>query len=240
MKHLILAGACYLDTILRQAPSHQWSTTASDLPHSVPYYPGEDAKLRARSLTIRRGGNCPNSAEVLQQLVDERNAMRLYLVSSLPHESSPATRRIIESFGQEPLVSFEHSLYREAHSEPASCYVIRSEATGSRTIVNYNELPDMTIAEFANILRSFTPDQDIWCHFEVRPSPDASRDFTSETGTDAGFAESHPADNEGLHSFAANKITGGQDQRRNRKAGTRRATGSRSRGRRRLLLTKLG
>ncbi|KAH6626184.1 hypothetical protein B0J18DRAFT_408543 [Chaetomium sp. MPI-SDFR-AT-0129] len=52
MKHLILVGACYLDTIL-----------------TIPHFPTEDSKLRATALQVRRGGNCPNSLEVLAQLL---------------------------------------------------------------------------------------------------------------------------------------------------------------------------
>lgn len=44
-----------------------------------------------------------------------------------------------------------------------------SQATGSRTIVNYNELPEMTRIEFATAiepLRALTDRP--WFHFEVR------------------------------------------------------------------------
>ncbi|KAK4147170.1 uncharacterized protein C8A04DRAFT_24968 [Dichotomopilus funicola] len=57
MKHLILVGACYLDTIL-----------------TIPHFPTEDSKLRATALQVRRGGNCPNSLEVLAQLLAASSA----------------------------------------------------------------------------------------------------------------------------------------------------------------------
>lgn len=150
MKHLILIGACYLDTIL-----------------SVPHYPEEDEKLRASTLAIRRGGNCPNSLEVLQQLVQPQDAIRMYLVSPLPSKSSSAVQRIKASFGESSPVSLEHSLYRETYTEAASSYIIRSEQTGSRTLVNYNDLPEMTVGEFEAIVQSFSPDDETWWHFEV-------------------------------------------------------------------------
>lgn len=137
---------------------------------SVPHYPGEDAKLRATSLEVRRGGNCPNSLEVVQQLLAAGGSIdeaRLYLLSCLPAESSAASRRIRASFGEHGHVDLRHCLFREAHSEAASCYVLRSEETGSRTLVNYNDLPDMTVAEFERVARSFSEDQDTWWHFEV-------------------------------------------------------------------------
>ena len=49
---LVAVGACSIDTIL-----------------TVPQFPEEDSKLRATSFTRRRGGNTPNTLEVLQQLV---------------------------------------------------------------------------------------------------------------------------------------------------------------------------
>lgn len=65
-------------------------------------------------------------------------------------------------------MSLEHSLYRETHTEAASSYIIRSEQTGSRTLVNYNDLPEMTIGEFQAVVRKFSPDDETWWHFEGR------------------------------------------------------------------------
>ncbi|RSL40227.1 hypothetical protein CEP53_013507 [Fusarium sp. AF-6] len=156
-KHLIVVGACYLDTILRNAP-----------PIVVPFFPSEDSKLRATSLSIRRGGNCPNSLEVLEQLLTGHDALQLHLVSPLPNASSSATRRIISSFGPKSNISFNHCIYRDASTEAASSYIIRSEESGSRTLVNYNDLPEMTRDEFEPIVRSFDPGQETWWHFEGR------------------------------------------------------------------------
>lgn len=133
----------------------------------MPHYPEEDEKLRASTLSIRRGGNCPNSLEVLQQLVQPQDAIRMYLISPLPSKSSPAAQRIKASFGESSPVSLEHSLYRETYTEAASSYIIRSEQTGSRTLVNYNDLPEMTVGEFETIVQKFSPDDETWWHFEV-------------------------------------------------------------------------
>lgn len=165
LKHIILVGACYLDTIL-----------------TVPHFPAEDTKLRATGLRVRRGGNCPNSAEVLQQLLrhsstGEATLVRPHLVSILPAEDSPESARIRSSFGQDTLVDFSHCLYREGHAEPASCYIIQSQAAGTRTIVNHSDLPDMTVEEFKEIANHFGQastatagcevDETLW-HFEGR------------------------------------------------------------------------
>lgn len=133
----------------------------------MPFFPAEDSKLRARSLSIRRGGNCPNSLEVLQQLLQPRDDLKPYLVTSLPEKASPATKRIIDSFGQESPVDFGYCQFRENHTEPACSWIIRSEETGSRTLVNYNELPEITTQEFEAVVNSFDGDQETWWHFEV-------------------------------------------------------------------------
>jgi ketohexokinase len=133
----------------------------------VPHFPDEDAKLRATKLEIRRGGNCPNSLEVLQQFITEKDNVQLHLACCLPHEDAPSTTRIISSFGRDTSINFGHCIYRRRHAEAASSYIIRSKESGSRTIVNYNELPEMTLDEFAAIVGGFTADDASWWHFEV-------------------------------------------------------------------------
>ncbi|KAK0615966.1 Ribokinase-like protein [Bombardia bombarda] len=177
MRHLILTGACYLDTIL-----------------TVPHFPEEDSKLRATSMQVRRGGNCPNTLEVLQQLLplsshppraaDEKDTEEVitvtpHLIACLPNAQSTATRKIKSSFAHAqrrpdtPIVDLSRCLYRREHDEAASSYIIRSGQTGSRTIVNFNDLPDMTVAEFQDIADNFARehggnDNDCWWHFEGR------------------------------------------------------------------------
>ncbi|CAF3462190.1 unnamed protein product, partial [Fusarium graminearum] len=141
---------------------------ATGQPPVVPFFPSEDAKLRATSLNIRRGGNCPNSLQVLEQLLTEHDGLQLHLVSPLPSASSSATRRVVSSFGPQSKIDFGHCLYRHESTEAASSYIIRSEASGSRTLVNYNDLPEMTEDEFGSIARSFGTDQETWWHFEGR------------------------------------------------------------------------
>ncbi|KAM0412004.1 hypothetical protein ACHAPD_010227, partial [Fusarium lateritium] len=158
MKHLIVVGACYLDTILKNVNINFTCI--------VPFFPPEDAKLRATSLNIRRGGNCPNSLQVLEQLLAEYDDLQLHLVSPLPDVSSSATKRVVSSFGPQSKIDFSHCLYRHESTEAASSYIIRSEASGSRTLVNYNDLPEMTEDEFGNIAQSFGADQETWWHFE--------------------------------------------------------------------------
>lgn len=75
-----------------------------------------------------------------------------------------ASQRIAAELG--PRVQLRHCIYREQFEEPASSYIIKSQSTGSRTIVNYNELPEMTVEEFKAIADQLDP-QVKWFHFEV-------------------------------------------------------------------------
>ncbi|KAJ5623926.1 Ribokinase-like protein [Penicillium lagena] len=148
---VVAVGACYVDTIL-----------------TTPHYPGEDEKLRASSVTRRRGGNCPNTLEVLQQLAQHaplNQSPTLNLITVLPAKSSVASEQIRSAF--EPRVRLDHCIYRDQFTEPASSYIIKSQSTGSRTIVNYNELPEMTVEEFSRIADDLGP-RTTWFHFEVR------------------------------------------------------------------------
>ena len=117
----------------------------------------------------RRGGNCPNTIEVLQQLLALNNPSPLSLALSviLPSISSAGTQQIKSSLG--PAVDVSCCIHREECDEPASCYVIRSRSTDSRTIVNYNGLRDMTGKEFEAIADKLG-DKLSWCHFEVSSS----------------------------------------------------------------------
>lgn len=134
----------------------------------MPYYPAEDEKLRATNIHRRRGGNVPNTLEVLQQLVriSDEHEPQLYLCSVMPASSAVASREIKASFG--PNVDLSRCLYRDDHSEPASSYIIKSSSADGRTIVNYNDLPEMTSDEFVAISDSFDNETPTWYHFEVR------------------------------------------------------------------------
>lgn len=145
--------------------------------HSVPHFPEQDAKLRATSLRARRGGNCGNSLEVLQQFLPASSAAAAaaaaplipHLVTTLPGRQSAATARVLSSFGPNSSVDLGHSFYREDQAEAASCYIIHSQESGSRTIINYNDLTEMTVGEFASIAGAFQGEEaETWWHFEVR------------------------------------------------------------------------
>ncbi|CAL8582730.1 hypothetical protein XPA_008377 [Xanthoria parietina] len=149
MKCLLAVGACYLDTIL-----------------DVDHYPAEDEKLRASSILKRRGGNCPNTLEILQQLLDTDTSIptiSLALLAVLPSRSSPAYQEISASFNAS--TDLAHCICRPDVNEPASSYIVRSRQVDSRTIINYNGLPEMTTAEFASVADKLGENTG-WCHFE--------------------------------------------------------------------------
>ncbi|KAK2809559.1 hypothetical protein FQN50_003612 [Emmonsiellopsis sp. PD_5] len=154
MRTLITIGACYLDTIL-----------------TVSHYPAEDEKLRATTLSRRRGGNTLNTLEVLQQLLltpyhqhlaakhGRPAPINIYPIAVLPARWSPATQEIEASLqpqSQSSLVkpnvavsvNLKHCIYREECSEPAASYIIKSVEAGTRTIVNYNGLREMGFWDF--------------------------------------------------------------------------------------------
>ncbi|KAL8956195.1 MAG: hypothetical protein Q9183_006384 [Haloplaca sp. 2 TL-2023] len=116
----------------------------------------------------RRGGNCPNSLEVLQQLlgVDTSSpSLSLALLSVLPSKSSAAYQEIQSSLNR--TTSLEYCIHREECKEVASSYIIRSLEADTRTIINYNGLEEMTVDEFAAVADGMGEELG-WCHFEGR------------------------------------------------------------------------
>jgi ketohexokinase len=146
---------------------------------SVPHFPIEDEKLRAKSITRRRGGNTANSLEVLSQLLEHDKtpasssaSTNLHLIAVLPNAQSAASQFIVESL---PRVSIsECSLFRTDCQEAASSYIIQSEAKRSRTIVSINELQEMQVSEFSHKVCEFAKadgrqvGENVWVHFEGR------------------------------------------------------------------------
>lgn len=105
--------------------------------------------------------------EVLQQLTFHESTVEelpLALITVLPAKSSIASQQIKSAFGTR--VNLDHCIYREEFEEPASCYIIKSQSTGSRTIVNYNSLTEMTLEEFTGVANELGP-KARWFHFEV-------------------------------------------------------------------------
>ncbi len=112
----------------------------------------------------------PNTLEVLQHLLEKLTiSAPLVLLSVLPNRSSSDTKEIRTSLG--PLVDLSHCFYRDASSVAPSSYIFRSLATGSRTLVNYNELEEMTAIEFLEAISTLLGRAGSIYHFEGR-TPD--------------------------------------------------------------------
>ncbi|KAJ4358596.1 uncharacterized protein N0V89_003180 [Didymosphaeria variabile] len=158
--HIVCIGAVYIDTIL-----------------TVPHFPIEDEKLRAKKLIKRRGGNPANTLEVLQQLNSHAGGQnaefnKLHLCSVLPAKESAAKHFIQQSL---PGVDIDGSaVFREGEKEAASSYIIQNEQTLSRTIVSINQLSEMTAEEFGEKVLQMARNQaglkweEPWFHFEGR------------------------------------------------------------------------
>lgn len=149
MSRIILVGACYLDTVL-----------------TVPSYPAADSKLRASGLVRRRGGNSPNTLEVLQQLalLDKNSSISASLCAVFPRRDS-ADMKFAESSFQPPVDM--KCIHRNEYENAMSSYIIKSASDDSRTIISYSELPEMSVDEFVKIAEE-VGDEANWYHFEGR------------------------------------------------------------------------
>ena len=128
---------------------------ALDIVSEVASYPEEDAEVRALAQSRRLGGNTANTLSVLSQL-----GHACAWCGTLGDD--PASDEILAALrGQ----GIDTRLARRLSSgqAPLSCVTL-SRATGSRTIVHYRELPELTAADFAQVpLAGFA-----WLHFEGR------------------------------------------------------------------------
>jgi hypothetical protein len=99
---------------------------------SLPHYPQEDHKLRATALQTRIGGNIPNTLHVLSQVCSRED--RLVFLSAFAEKA--ASKRLTDTL-EEKSVEIA-GVWRDSPESPRS-WILRSEQSGSRTIVNYNE-----------------------------------------------------------------------------------------------------
>ena len=100
-------------------------------------------------------------------LAERETSPSLALLAVLPNKDSPAFKEIADSL---PGVDLRFAVIRDSF-EPPSSYIIRSVYTGSRTIVNYNEIGEMNFDEFClsfEALDHHYHHRKLWCHFEGR------------------------------------------------------------------------
>ena len=83
------------------------------------------------------------------------------VLQQLPSNPSETIQSSLGSF-----VDLTHCLYRPESNEPASSYIIKSRAKDTRTIVNYNNLSEMSFDEF-KVAADRISDDAVWYHYEV-------------------------------------------------------------------------
>jgi ketohexokinase len=128
-------------------------TATLDIVNRVERYPAEDSEMRALAQSRRMGGNAANTALVLAQLGD-----RVFWVGNL----AESTEIVDQSFARHGV---DASLaVRIPDAVMPTSYVLLSEASGSRSIVHFRDLPEYSAENFLKLdLRRFS-----WVHFEGR------------------------------------------------------------------------
>lgn len=138
MPSILLTGVCTLDII-----------------NHVSSYPAEDSEVRANAQTIRTGGNACNASIVMQQLGIK--------TSLLANRADDRHARLIFSKLQDRHIDTSLCPTQSNSSTPTS-YITLNQSNGSRTIVHYRDLDELSADSFLSLnLRSFD-----WLHFEAR------------------------------------------------------------------------
>ncbi|TPX45149.1 hypothetical protein SeLEV6574_g04051 [Synchytrium endobioticum] len=168
------------DTSLRQVTLFIVGAVYQDFILHVDRYPFEDEKLRANHVTKRRGGNGGNTLCVLDQFRrvkannDQEVEVALEFVGTFAGERETAekTSPVVMDLLKRKGISLSHSIFRGLQYETPTAWIIATPE--SRTIVNYNELPDLTSSEFIERLGpvldspSAIGGYKVWFHFEGR------------------------------------------------------------------------
>lgn len=124
-----------------------------DIINRVERYPAEDSEVRASAQSQRMGGNAANTATVLAQLGTQAS-----WVGNLAESSETVDR----SFARHGVDASLAVCIPDAVM-PTS-YILLSEASGSRSIVHFRDLPEYSAEDFLELdLRGFD-----WVHFEGR------------------------------------------------------------------------
>lgn len=124
----------------------------------VSEYPREDAEVRALSSSSQPGGNAANTAVLLAQAGHRVELAAVLASGASGDELLAALRRRGVNTG--PCI-------RHSGHTPTS-HILRSLATGSRTIVHHRDLPELAAADFR---RTGLAGYD-WFHFEGRNPED--------------------------------------------------------------------
>jgi ketohexokinase len=135
-----------------------------DIVNETDTYPDEDMEVRALRQTWRRGGNVANSLVVLSQL-----GHACSWIGTLGDD--PQSAAVLSDLDLNR-IDRSHCVRIKGRMTPTSC-VLLSRANGSRTIVHYRDLPELTAAQF----RVIDPGGYDWVHFEGREPAETSAMF---------------------------------------------------------------
>jgi len=133
-----------------------------DIVNEVATYPPEDTEVRALAQSLVRGGNVTNSLVVLSQL----GHVCAWAGTLADDASSALVVADLERHGVDSRLAVRHTGCRTPTS-----YIALSRATGSRTIVHYRDLPELTAADLDAGLRAHAAWIGWgcrWVHFEGR------------------------------------------------------------------------
>jgi ketohexokinase len=124
-----------------------------DIVNRVARYPAEDSEVRALAQSRRMGGNAANTASVIAQLGAQ--------ASWVGNLAQPA--EVVERGFARYGVDISLATRIPGATMPTS-YILLSDASGSRSIVHFRDLPEYRAADFQQLdLRGFD-----WVHFEGR------------------------------------------------------------------------
>ena len=129
-------------------------TITLDIINTVAHYPQEDEELRANSQRITVGGNATNTAIVLGGFNHVCE-----VVSTLAQDLAAAQ---VQTLLSELPITLKDCQICEG-STPTS-YITLNQSNGSRTIVHYRDLPELSAEHFYKI----PVERYDWLHFEGR------------------------------------------------------------------------
>lgn len=136
-----------------------------DIVNVCDHYPQEDEDTRATASDRFRGGNAANTLAVLQQLCPAKFSS--FFMGTMADDSDA---RYLRENMQARSINTDLAVVHPNRKTPTS-YIIRNSSNGSRTIVNYRDLPELVTDDFTAIaaekLRSLS-----WVHFEGRRNMD--------------------------------------------------------------------
>jgi ketohexokinase len=135
---------------------------ALDIVNQVDRYPAEDDEVRALAQRRCRGGNAANTLSVLSEL-----GHSCAWAGTLADDA--ASGEVLDDLRHRG-IDASHGVRHHGGCTPTS-YITLSRATGSRTIVHYRDLPELTAADFARLpLNGYD-----WVHFEGRAPAETAR-----------------------------------------------------------------